>query len=71
MNSIQQFIDQDKINKALGEKSGFTGLIFATLAGVITLAGLTSFHSFCSLGYRSRYWSLSSIYCSMVSDRHL
>ena len=41
---IQQFIDQDKINKALGEKSGFSGLIFATLAGVITPGGpFTSF----------------------------
>ena len=41
---IQQFIDQDKITKILGEKSGFSGLIFATLAGVITPGGpFTSF----------------------------
>ena len=41
---IQQFIDQDKINKALGEKSGLSGLLFATLAGVITPGGpFTSF----------------------------
>lgn len=41
---VQQFIDQNKITKALGEKSGFSGLIFATLAGVITPGGpFTSF----------------------------
>ena len=41
---IQQFIDQDKINKVLGEKSGTSGLILATLAGVITPGGpFTSF----------------------------
>ena len=28
---IQQFIDQDKINKALGEKSGFSGLILSLI----------------------------------------